>query len=59
MFKKRVEVANPQDSSKNFEAEFGIDTDVLYSLIPQNLLAQIDNRLFPILAIIGGFIGSV
>lgn len=42
MFKKRVKVANPHDSTKNFEAEFWIDTGALYSLIPQNLLAQID-----------------
>jgi predicted aspartyl protease len=41
MFKKKVKVSNPNDSSKFFDAEFWIDTGALYSLIPQNLLEGI------------------
>ena len=42
MFKKRVKVSNPNDSSKFFEADFWVDTGALYSFIPQNLLEQIN-----------------
>ena len=42
MFKKRVKVSNPIDSSKFFEADFWVDTGALYSCIPQNILEQIN-----------------
>ena len=42
MFKKKVKVFNPIDSTKNFEEEFWVDTGALYSFIPKNLLDKID-----------------
>ena len=41
MFKKRVKVYNPNDSTKFFEEEFWVDTGALYSFIPLNKLEQI------------------
>jgi len=41
MFKKKVKVSNQHDNSKFFEADFGVDTGALYSLIPLKYLEQI------------------
>ena len=42
MFKKRVRVSNPYDDTKFFEEDFWVDSGVLYSTIPLDLLEQID-----------------
>ena len=41
MFKKKVKVANPHDTSRYFVEEFWIDTGALYSFIPEDYLEQI------------------
>ena len=41
MFKKRVKVSNPNDSTKFFEADFWVDTGALYSFIPEEFLETI------------------
>jgi hypothetical protein len=38
VFKKKVKVANPHDTSRYFEEEFWIDTGALYSFIPEDSL---------------------
>ncbi|MFB3893450.1 MAG: aspartyl protease family protein [Phycisphaerae bacterium] len=41
MFKVKVKVANPRDPQRSFEEDFWVDTGALYSLIPEDRLAEI------------------
>ncbi|MCL5020500.1 MAG: Retroviral aspartyl protease [Bacteroidetes bacterium] len=41
MFKVKVKVANPADSSRFFEGEFWVDTGSLYTFIPEDRLETI------------------
>jgi hypothetical protein len=38
MFKKRVKVSNSKDPNQFFEEEFWVDTEVLYSFVPEEHL---------------------
>lgn len=41
MFQVRVRVSNPGDASRFFEENFWVDTDALYSFIPEDRLGEI------------------
>ena len=41
MFKVRVTVQNPADSSRRFEEDFWVDTGALYSFVPEDRLHEI------------------
>jgi len=41
MFKVRVRVTNPADRSRFFEEDFWVDTDALYTFIPEERLNEI------------------
>ena len=57
MMKKRVRVCNSKAPERSFEEQFWVDTGALYSFVSEEV-DPVYNRLKPILAVIGGFIGS-
>jgi hypothetical protein len=41
MFKKKVKVSNSKDPDRFFEEEFWVDTEALYSFVPEDYLERI------------------
>jgi predicted aspartyl protease len=44
MFQVRVRVANPSEPTRSFEENFWVDTEALYSFVPEDRLTEIGIR---------------
>ncbi len=41
MFRKRIRISNIKDPDQSFEEEFWVDTEALYSFVPEDCLEKI------------------